>query len=46
MIPSCAGVATGVPADIPTGQVALIFDSTNNKLGVYDGGWIWTAALT
>jgi hypothetical protein len=46
MIPSCAGLATGVPADIPTGQVALIFDSTNNKLGVYDGGWIWTAALT
>jgi hypothetical protein len=46
MIPSCAGAPTGVPADIPTGQVALHFDSTNNKLYVYDGGWISTAALT
>lgn len=46
MIPSCAGAPTGVPADIPTGQVALHFDSTNNKLYVYDGGWLSTAALT
>jgi len=46
MIPSCAGAPTGVPADIPAGQVALHFDSTNNKLYVYDGGWISTAALT
>lgn len=46
MIPSCAGAPTGVPADIPTGQVALHFDSTNNKIYVYDGGWISTAALT
>ena len=46
MIPSCAGAPTGVPADIPTGQVALHFDTTNNKLYVYDGGWLSTAALT
>lgn len=46
MIPSCAGAPTGVPADIPAGQVALHFDSTNNKLYVYDGGWLSTAALT
>jgi hypothetical protein len=46
MIPSCAGAPTGVPADIPTGQVALHFDSTNNKLYVYDGAWLSTAALT
>ena len=46
MIPSSAGAPTGVPADIPTGQVALHFDSTNNKLYVYDGGWLSTAALT
>lgn len=46
MIPSCAGTATGVPADIPTGQAALVYDSTNKKLGIYDGGWIWTAALS
>ncbi len=46
MIPSCAGAPTGVPADIPTGQVPLVFDSTNNKIYAYDGGWISTAALT
>jgi hypothetical protein len=46
MIPSCAGAPSGVPADIPTGQIPLVFDSTNNKLYAYDGGWISTAALT
>lgn len=46
MIPSCAGAPTGVPADIPTGQVALHYDSTNNKLYVYNGAWVSTAALT
>lgn len=46
MIPSCAGAPTGVPADIPTGQVALHYDSTNHKLYVYSGAWRSTAALT
>jgi len=46
MIPSCAGAPTGTPADIPTGQIPIVFDSTNNKLYVYDGGWLSTAALT
>ena len=46
MIPSCAGAPTGVPADIPTGQIPLVFDSTNNKLYAYDGAWLSTAALT
>jgi hypothetical protein len=46
MIPSCAGAPSGVPADIPTGQIPLVFDSTNNKLYAYDGGWLSTAALT
>lgn len=45
MIPSCAGAPTGVPADIPAGQVPLVFDSTNNKIYAYDGAWISTAAL-
>jgi len=36
---------TGVPAT-KTGQVALQFDTTNNKLYVYDGGWLATAALS
>ena len=46
MIPSCAGTPTGTPADIPTGQVPIVFDSTNNKIYVYDGSWLATAALT
>lgn len=46
MIPSCAGAPTGVPADIPTGQVALHYDTTNDKLYVYNGSWRSTAALT
>ncbi|MBK7822924.1 MAG: hypothetical protein IPJ61_18240 [Tessaracoccus sp.] len=46
MVPGCAGTATGVPADIPTGQYPVVYDTTNKKIGVYDGGWIWTAALT
>lgn len=39
MIPSCAGIPTGVPADIPSGQIPMVYDSTNNKLYVYNGGW-------
>ena len=46
MIPSSNGAPTGVPADIPTGQVALHYDTANNKIYVYNGGWVSTAALT
>lgn len=46
MIPSCAGAPTGVPADIPTGQVPLHYDSTNNQIYVYNGAWKKTVALT
>jgi hypothetical protein len=46
VIPTCAGTPTGVPANVPTGSVAIVFDTTNNKLCVYDGGWLQTAALT
>ncbi len=38
-IPSCAGTPTGTPT-AKTGRVAMVFDTTNNKLYVYDGGWI------
>ena len=41
-IPTSAGTPTGVPTG-STGTVALIYDTTNNKLWVYDGGWIGVA---
>lgn len=44
-IPSCAGTPTGVPTG-QTGTVALVYDTTNNKIYVYNGAWKATAALT
>lgn len=44
-IPTCDGLPTGVPTAYP-GMLALVYDSTNKKLCVYDGGWLKTAALT
>ncbi len=38
MIPSCAGTPTGVPASIPSGQIAMVFDTTAKKL------WFYSAA--
>jgi len=38
-IPTSAGAPTGVPTAF-TGKVAMEFDTTNNKLMIYDGGWI------
>lgn len=38
-IPTCAGTPTGVPTT-QTGTVAMVFDTTNNKLMIYDGGWL------
>ena len=46
VIPGSAGLQTGTPANAGTGQFAMAYDSTNNKLMVYDGGWLSTAALT
>jgi hypothetical protein len=46
-IQSCAGPPTGVPSSIPTGQIPLVWDSTNLKLYVYTGGaWKSSAAFT
>jgi hypothetical protein len=44
-IPTCAGTPTGVPT-VHTGRVALQYDTTNNKLYIYNGAWKATVALT
>jgi len=44
-IPTVNGVASGVPANTLTGTIPMIYDRANNKIGVYNGGWKWTAAL-
>lgn len=38
-IPTCAGTPTGVPTAY-TGKVAMVFDTTNSKLYIYNGGWL------
>lgn len=43
-IPSCAGPPTGTPTT-KTGRVPIVFDTTNNDLYIYDGGWV-SVALT
>lgn len=42
---TCAGTPTGVPT-ARAGAVPLVYDTTNNKLAVYNGAWKQTAALT
>ena len=37
-IPSCAGVPTGIPTT-KTGRVPMVYDSTNNKFYMDNGGW-------
>lgn len=37
-LPSCAGAPTGVPTS-RTGTVATVYDTSNNKLYVYNGAW-------
>lgn len=39
MIPTCAGTPTGVPTNSGAGQAAIIYDTTANKLWIYNGGW-------
>lgn len=44
-IPTCAGTPSGTPTAY-SGRVPIVYDSTNDKIYVYDGGWKATAALT
>jgi hypothetical protein len=37
-IPTCAGAPTGVPTT-QTGTAATVYDTSNNKLYVYNGAW-------
>lgn len=37
-LPSCAGTPTGVPFNLVTGSVPMIFDTTGVKLWIYTGG--------
>lgn len=44
-VDSCAGTPTGTPTSY-TGRLPMIYDSTNNKIYIYNGAWKATAALT
>jgi hypothetical protein len=37
-IPTCAGTPTGTPTSF-SGRLPIIYDTANNKLYVYNGGW-------
>jgi hypothetical protein len=39
MIACCAGAPTGTPANAGSGQIPLVYDTTNNKLWAYNGAW-------
>jgi hypothetical protein len=44
-IPAMNGAPSGVPTSY-TGTVSIVFNASDNKIHVYDGGWLATAALT
>lgn len=46
-IQSCAGAPSGTPATIPTGQIPMVWDSSNLQLYAYTGGaWKKSAVFT
>ncbi len=38
-MPTCNGTPTGVPAGIAAGNVAYVYDTSANKLWIYNGSW-------
>jgi hypothetical protein len=38
-LPTCAGAPSGVPANTEAGHKSMIYDTTNNKLWIYNGSW-------
>ena len=43
-LPTCAGTPTGVPTGI-SGRVAVVYDTSNDILYVYNGSWKGITAL-
>jgi hypothetical protein len=43
-MPTCAGAPTGVPV-ARSGFVPFVYDTTNNKLWIYNGAWKGVALL-
>jgi hypothetical protein len=39
MIPSCAGTPTGAPTGYAAGRIPIQYDSSTNKIFVYNGSW-------
>jgi hypothetical protein len=44
-LPKVNGTPTGVPAAVPAGYLASVYDYSAHKIWVYDAGWKATAAL-
>lgn len=38
-LPTCAGAPSGVPANTEAGHKSMVYDTTNNKIWVYNGAW-------
>jgi hypothetical protein len=39
MITSCAGTPTGVPVGTAAGRIAMVYDTTADKIWFYNGAW-------
>lgn len=38
-LPTCAGAPSGVPSSTEAGHKSMVYDTTNNKIWVYNGSW-------